>query len=84
MATTVNAPNLYRAWADESASPAAYAARLKAEGFSHVAVVPREARRLAPALEPFSERGARNWLGLEPGFVEPVFQGPACAVYRLR
>jgi hypothetical protein len=84
MATTVNAPNRYRAWADESANPAAYAARLKAEGFGFVAVVPREARRLAPALEPFSERGARNWLGLEPGFVEPVFQGPACALYRLR
>jgi hypothetical protein len=83
-ATTVNAPNRYRAWADESASPAAYAARLKAEGFSHVAVAPREAKRLAPELEPFSERGARNWLGLQPDFVELEFQGPACAVYRLR
>jgi 4-amino-4-deoxy-L-arabinose transferase-like glycosyltransferase len=83
VATTVNAPNRYRAWADESASPAAYAARLRTEGFSHVAVVPREARRLAPALEPLSERGARNWLGLQPDLVEPVFQGPACAIYRL-
>ncbi|MCX5796935.1 MAG: phospholipid carrier-dependent glycosyltransferase [Elusimicrobia bacterium] len=83
-ATTVNAPNRYRAWADDSASPAAYAARLRAAGFSHVAVIPREARRLAPALESFNERGARNWLGLESGFVEPVFQGPACAIYRLR
>jgi hypothetical protein len=84
MAATVNAPNRYRVWADESASPAGYAARLKAEGFSHVAVVPREARRLASALEPFSERGARNWLGLQPDLVAPVFQGSACAIYRLR
>jgi len=84
LATTVHAPNRYRAWADESPSPAAYAGRLKAEGFSHVAVMPREARRLASAVEPFSERGARNWRGIEPGFVEPVFQGPACALYRLR
>ena len=84
MATTVNAPNRYRTWADESASPAAYAERLKAEGFSHVALVPREAQRLAPALDPFSARGARNWLGLDPGFVEPVYKGPACALYRLR
>jgi hypothetical protein len=84
MATTVNAPNRYRAWADESASPAAYAARLKTEGFSHVAVVPREAKRLAPELEPFGEQGARNWLGLQPDLVTPVFQGPACAIYRLR
>ena len=83
MATTVNAPNRYRAWADESASPAAYAARLRAAGFSAVMVVPREARRLAPALDPFSDRGARNWMGLQSSFVEPVFQGPACAIYRL-
>jgi hypothetical protein len=83
-ATTVNGPNRYRAWADESANPAAYAARLKAAGFSHVAVAPREARRLAPALDPFSPRGASNWLGLQPDFVEPVYQSPACAVYRLR
>jgi hypothetical protein len=84
LATTVNAPNRYRAWADESDSPSAYAAKLKAEGFSHVAVMPREARRLANGLDPFSARGARNWLGLEPGFAALEHQGPACAVYRLR
>jgi len=83
LATTVNALNRYLAWAEAAASPAAYAARLKAEGFSHVLVVPREAQRLAPALESLSERGQRNWAGLEPDLVTPVFRAPACTLYRL-
>jgi hypothetical protein len=83
-ASTVNAPNAYLAWAGEAQTPAAYADRLKAEGFSHVLLVPREARRLAPELGPLSERGLRNWNGLSPGFIEPVFQGPACTLYHLK
>ena len=84
LSTTVNAPNRYRAWADEAQNPAAYAARLKAEGFSHIALVPREAKRLAPALEPLSARGQENWLGLKPDHVSLLFQAPACELYRLR
>ncbi|MDD5658384.1 MAG: hypothetical protein PHF00_14125 [Elusimicrobia bacterium] len=83
VATTVNAPNPFLAWADEAADPAAYARRLAAEGFSHVLLVPREARRLAPQLD-VSERAYANWAGLVPGHAEAVFQGPACSVYRLK
>ncbi|MBI5241346.1 MAG: glycosyltransferase family 39 protein [Elusimicrobia bacterium] len=84
LATTVNAPNRWRAWADEAASPGGYAARLKGEGFTHVAVMPGEARRIASNLDPFSARGAANWQGLEPRFAALEHQAPACAVYRLR
>lgn len=84
LATTINAPNRWRAWADEAAGPREFAARLKGEGFTHVAVMPKEARRLANGLDPFSARGAANWLGLEPAFAALEHQAPACAVYRLR
>jgi len=83
-ATTVNSPNRFLAWAEAAESPAAYAGRLKAEGFSHVLVVPREAQRLAPGLEALSGRGYRNWEGLEPDFVAPVFKAPACTLYRIK
>jgi len=83
-ATTVNAPNRFLAWAEQADSPGAYARRLKAEGLGYVLLVPHEARRLRPALRPLSERGSRNWAGLEPDFITPVFQGPACGVYRLQ
>jgi hypothetical protein len=84
LATTVNAPNRWRDWADASASPRDFAAKLKGEGFTRVAVMPKEARRLANGLDPFSAQGARNWLGLETGFTALEYQAPACAVYRLR
>lgn len=83
-ATTVNAPNPFRVWAQAAADPADYARRLRGEGFTHILLVPREARRLETALDPLSERGLANLAGLAPGYMDRVFQAPACAIYKLR
>ena len=83
VATTVNAPNAYLSWSQEAAGPAAYAARLKAEGLTHILLVPRELARIRPAMKPWDDRGFQNLMGLEPGYIEPLFKGPACAVYAL-
>ncbi|MBI5630298.1 MAG: hypothetical protein HY921_05385 [Elusimicrobia bacterium] len=82
-AATVNAPNRYLSWGAEASDPAALARRIRGEGFSTVLYVPREAARLAPALGPASARAARNWAGLDQ-YLEPVFQGPACALYKVK
>jgi hypothetical protein len=80
LAATANAPNRFLAWAAQEPSPAAFAGRLRAEGFTHVLLVPREAQRLAPAMRPFSETAQANLAGLD---LESIFQGPSCRVYSL-
>ena len=82
-ATSVHAPNLFVAWANQSASPAELASRLAAAGFAKILVVPRELRRLGTSIGEFTERGAGNWNALEPAFLKPEFKGPACVVYGL-
>lgn len=79
-AATVNAPNRYLAWAEKAPSPAAFAARLRSEGFTHVLLTPREERRLEPALKPFSEAARANLAGLD---LRSVFKGSSCQVYSL-
>ncbi len=83
VASTVNAPNPYIAWANEAKSPPELAGRLKSEGFTHLLFVPREWRRLSGALGELSRRGEDNWNHLEPGSIAPVFRGPACSVYSI-
>ncbi|MFA6002688.1 MAG: phospholipid carrier-dependent glycosyltransferase [Elusimicrobiota bacterium] len=83
-ATTVNASNPFRAWAESAADPADYGRRLRSEGFGYILLVPREAQRLEPALGPLSERGRGNLSGLEPGYMDRIFQAPGCSMYRLR
>lgn len=84
VATTVNAPNAFLSWSEDAAGPEAYAARLKAEGLTHLILVPRELSRIRPAMKPWSDRGYQNLMGLEPRFIAPLFKGPACAVYALK
>ncbi len=84
LATTVNAPNRFIGWAEEASDAPALAGRLKAEGFSHVLLVPREARRLRERIGALSERGLANWAGLEPEHLAPAFRGPACVLYGLK
>jgi hypothetical protein len=80
--STVHAPNLYVRLADEAASPADLARALRADGFTHLLFVPREARRLGDGLGAMTERGAANWKGLE-GFLTPAFRGPGCLLAAL-
>lgn len=83
--TSPMAPNPFVAWADEAAGPAELARRLRGEGFTHLLSVPREFTRISAygTLE-FTERGRRNWEGLEPGQAAPVFRAPGCAVLEIR
>ena len=83
-ATSLHAPNRYLAWADEAASPAALAEKLRAEGYSQVLLVPRELQRLGSSVGQVTDRGVANWKGLEPEFLTPEFKGPACTVYAVR
>jgi hypothetical protein len=80
--TTVHAPNLYVTRANEAESPAALAAALRADGFTHLLFVPHEADRLRAGLGAFTDRGSANWLGLEAS-LQTVYRGPACLVAAL-
>lgn len=80
--STVHAPNLYVARANDAASPDALAAALRADGFTHLLFVPREARRLGESLGTMTEAGAANWKGLAARLT-PVSTGPACVLARL-
>lgn len=84
MATTVHAPNRFISWANESSSAADLAGRIAREGFSHVLVVPAEARRLGPALGALSEEGLKHWQQLDAGHLETRFKGPACVVFGVK
>lgn len=83
VASTVNAPNPYIAWANEAQSPAELARRIKNEGFTHLLFVPREWQRLGAELGELSRRGEDNWNGLEPDNIKPAFHGPYCSVYSI-
>lgn len=80
--TTVHAPNLYVRRANEASSPRELVRALRADGFTHMLFVPREAQRLAGGVGAFTERGRANWLGLEAG-LKTVHRGPACLVASL-
>ncbi len=81
--TNSYAPNPFILWANEARDPADLAARLRAEGFSHVLFVPREAKRLSEPFKAFTDRGRANWTGLEPDLVTPVFKAAACTLYSI-
>ena len=77
LSTTVHAPNLYVRLANESASPEALARALRADGFTHLLFVPREALRLGDGVGTFTPLGEANWKGLEK-HLSLTFRGPAC------
>jgi hypothetical protein len=79
---TVHAPNLYVTRANEAESPAALARALRADGFTDLLFVPREAERLGVGVGSFTELGAANWRGLESD-LKAVYRGPSCLVAAL-
>lgn len=84
LASSTHAPNAWLRWADESRNPAELAARIRKEGFSHLLIVPRELRRLGPALGSVSPHGRDNWAGLESKHLTAVARGPGCGLYAVR
>ena len=85
--TTVLAPNRFVRLANAAADPADLSARLRAEGYRHLLVVPREADRLGEGygVFHFTEGGFGRWSALEDGWLDRIFEAPGrCAVYRLR
>jgi len=77
LASTVHAPNLYVRRANEAASPRALADALRADGFTRLLFVPREAERLGESLGTFTAQGAANWTGLAAELTA-AYRGPAC------
>ena len=82
LSSTVQAPNLYVRLGGEAASPEDLAGSLRAQGFTHLLFVPREAARLAGSLGIMTERGAANWNALESRLA-PAYRGPACLLAAL-
>lgn len=83
--TTPMAPNPFVEWANEAKSSAELARLMKERGgFTHLLIVPRESKRLNEyGIFTFTERGAKNWKELDPGWIKAVFATPGCAVYSL-
>jgi hypothetical protein len=77
--STVHMPNLFVRRANESVSPAALLASLRADGFTRVLIVPREAARLGSSLGSLTPAGAINWKGLENS-LRTEFAGRGCVV----
>jgi hypothetical protein len=77
--STVHMPNLFVRRANEAASTAALETALRADGFTRVLIVPREAARLREGLGALTPKGAENWAGLEKS-LRTEFAGPACVV----
>ena len=83
LSTSIFAANRYAAWANEARGSAELAARIRREGYGAVLFVPREFERLGPSIGRFNEAGARNWSGLEPNFIKPVYRSAGCTLYTL-
>jgi hypothetical protein len=80
--STVHMPNLFIRRANSSADTAALLSSLRADGFTRVLIVPREAARLGSGLGELTPAGAVNWKGLEDS-LRTEFAGRGCVVGRL-
>lgn len=77
--STVHMPNLFIRRANEAPTAAALLAGLRADGFTRVMIVPREAARLGPGLGSLTPAGAVNWKGLEDS-LKTQYAGRGCVV----
>ncbi len=80
--STVHMPNLFIRRANESASTETFLASLRADGFTRVLIVPREAARLGASLGSLTPAGAGKWKGLE-NTLKTEFTGRGCVVAHL-
>lgn len=82
LASTVHMPNHYVRRANEAAGADDLARTLRADGFTHLLFVPREALRLGDGLGILTAAGTANWKGLEK-HLTVVDRGPACLLTAL-
>ena len=80
--STVHMSNLFIRRANSSVDAAALLDSLRADGFTRVLIVPREAARLGASLGELTPAGAVNWKGLEDS-LKTEFTGRGCVVGRL-
>lgn len=80
--STVHMPNLFVRRANEAANTEALLGSLRADGFTRLLIVPKEAARLGPGLGSLTQGGAKNWKGLEDS-LKTDFAGRGCVVGRL-
>ena len=80
--STVHMPNLFVRRANESPNAPALLSALRADGFTRVLIVPREAARLGASLGSLTPAGAVNWKGLEDS-LKTEFAGRGCVVGKL-
>jgi len=80
--STVHMPNLFVRRANESVDTAVLLSSLRADGFTRVMIVPREAARLGSGLGSLTPVGAVNWKGLEDS-LKTDFAGRGCVVGHL-
>lgn len=80
--STVHMPNLFVRRANESANAPALLSALRADGFTRVLIVPREAARLGSGLGSLTPAGAVNWKGLEDT-LKTEYTGRGCVVGKL-
>lgn len=80
--STVHMPNLFVRRANAASSPDEFVGSLRADGFTKVMIVPREAARLGASLGSLTPDGAKNFAGLEKS-MPAEYSGPACVVGRL-
>jgi len=86
--TTPMAANRFVTAANAASGPEDLARKLREEeGIGYLLVVPREGARLGEqyGVFHFSEKGRKNWEGLEKDALTPVFQSPGrCALFKVR
>lgn len=80
--STVHMPNHFVTLANGALSTENLLGDLRAEGFTRVLIVPREASRLGGGLGELTSQGAANWSGLEKE-LKSEFTGRGCVVGRL-
>ncbi len=80
--STVHMPNLFVRRANDAVDTAGLLGSLRAEGFTRLLIVPKEAARLGSGLGSLTPAGAKNWKGLEDA-LKTDFAGRGCVVGRL-
>ena len=80
--STVHMPNLFVRRANEAGSTPELLTALRADGFTHLLIVPKEAARLGGGLGSLTPHGAVNWGGLEKD-LKTEFAGRGCVLARL-
>ncbi|MBI3549018.1 MAG: phospholipid carrier-dependent glycosyltransferase [Elusimicrobia bacterium] len=83
--TTPMAPNRFIEWANQAKDSTGLARLLMTEGrFTHVIMVPREAKRLAQyGIFDFTPEGTKNWKDMDGRWIRSLFATGHCTLYQL-